>query len=507
MQTFIVYVIKWAVSLAILYVPFTLLMRKETFISFNRALLLCTLLGSLLLPQIEVKIPIEIQTHIQEAHTPITVGPTMATTGPAELDTNTKSITPLQILSIIYIIGVVISTIIILISIIRIHNTIRRGTLWQEKHKEYTLYCHAHPITPFSWFNNIVISEDDYNSCRKEIILHEEGHIKGGHSWDILIISLLTPLQWFNPFIYMLTNDLKDIHEYEADRYTLQRGNDARSYQLLILKKAIGEDEFTLVNNFARSSVRKRVEMMIRKKSSHCKLAKSLYTVPTAMIVVLLFSEPEYIYSSTPTIIEAQKPHEEMRPTIQQPNDTQQQDTVKAVEAATPTKQQTQSSREKSYTKAAEIIHDTLAPTEESIEEKINIPVIIEERTEYYTASITLEKETLKEQYKGFENYKCGLVIEFDLSGEGKISNFETKTCNLSIEQSEGASLGELLPYLREQSIEQAAAHIGNSKWHPRANTTTHYIATITIQTNETADNNTVHNHNKIMWIGTTPIK
>ncbi len=500
MHTFLIYIIKWAIALAILYAPFTLLMRKETFASFNRALLLCTLSGSLLLPLAEVKIPIEAGAYTQNLVLE-TASHIITTTATNSNTKEEKSLDPWQILYIIYIAGASISAIKLLINIIITGRTIRRGTLWREQRAGYTLHCHAHPITPFSWFGNIVISQDDYNNYRTEIILHEEGHIKGRHSWDILIVSLLTPLQWFNPFIYMLTNELKDIHEYSADRYALQRGNDARSYQLLILKKAIGEQKFTLVNNFAHSSVRKRVEMMIRQKSGPGRLLKSLYTLPTAIIVILLFSEPEYIYSSPPAAIGQQETHKEKtRQPLPEPQKADSA-TTKAIKTTQKTDSATEATK-KVTTLKAEPPCDTLPPVKEPSTESTSDPRPTRTTTEYYATSIALD-----EQQKEPQNWKCSLIIEFDLGGEGKISNIETKTCNLSIEQESDTPISTLLPRLREQSIQQATAHIQSREWHPRtAEGTTHYIANITMHTGK-ASNSPTPRPDEIMWIGTTPIK
>ena len=92
----------------------------------------------------------------------------------------------------------------------------------------------------------------------------------------MLLISIVKALQWFNPFIYLLANDIKEIHEYEADRYVLQRNGNTQAYQMLILKKAVGNIPFPLANSFSQSHVRKRIKMMSRKQSSSGKRCKWL---------------------------------------------------------------------------------------------------------------------------------------------------------------------------------------------------------------------------------------
>ena len=51
------------------------------------------------------------------------------------------------------------------------------------------------------------------------------------HSYDMLFISIVKSLQWFNPFIYLLGSDIKEIHEYEADKYVLQHNGNTQAYR------------------------------------------------------------------------------------------------------------------------------------------------------------------------------------------------------------------------------------------------------------------------------------
>ena len=236
MQQLLIYIFKWAICLAVMYIPFALLMRKETFHAINRAILLLSIMVAALLPFFEIVIPIEIEIPATESLAPLSQLSHSAVTSIEIAEQRTVDYTILLLFSI-YATGVAVSLVYTTIEITRTTRAIRRGTLWHEKREHYTLYCHANNIAPFSWFNNVVISESDYKECREEILAHEEGHIRQRHSWDILFINIIKALQWFNPFIYLLLNDLKDIHEYEADRYALSKNSDARSYQLLILKK------------------------------------------------------------------------------------------------------------------------------------------------------------------------------------------------------------------------------------------------------------------------------
>ena len=323
METTLVYILKWSVSLGILYLPFTLLLRKEKLATFNRRLLLGIILLSALLPAIELRIPVHKEVTIETCiatskENPVflplsaTADNTVATVAPAvksitqEDSRHPQGFFTSRTIITTYIIGLLLSLTIAVADITKTLKTITKGTLWQKERGAMKIYCHINNIRPFSWFNKVAISERDYNECGREILLHEEGHITQGHSWDMLLTRAVKAVQWFNPFIYMLSNDLKEIHEFEADQYVQIHHNDIRSYQLLILKKAVEGESFDIANNFARSGVRHRIEMMMLKKAPPHKKYKAAYTIPATLLCIALFTKPEYIYSFTPLTTEVQ---------------------------------------------------------------------------------------------------------------------------------------------------------------------------------------------------------
>lgn len=306
----LIYIIKASVSLAVLYIPFTLLMRNETFYGFNRFCLLGTVLLAFVMPAIEISIPVETDkiphsaTYIVK-HTTPSFTPTSTLNGEgSNADAafeNRCDIALHDILFLIYITGVIISLLVKTIDMTKIISAIKRGTLWTDNSNGAKIYCHAEETAPYSWFNRIVISEKDYNECGREILLHEQGHIRKQHSWDMLFLNIAQAWQWFNPFIYMLTDDIKRIHEYEADRYVIEQTGNIRSYQLLIISKAIGNKPYPMANSFNHSDISKRILMLSHAKSNLRRTARALYFVPCITAVTILFARPEYVYSEQAT--------------------------------------------------------------------------------------------------------------------------------------------------------------------------------------------------------------
>ena len=155
------------------------------------------------------------------------------------------------------------------------------------------LRIHKGKDKPFSWFSWIVVSEEDLRDGALEILVHERAHIAAGHSWDILLADIVTIMQWFNPLAWIMKNSLKDIHEYEADEAVIESGVNAKQYQLLIIKKAVGARLYSIANSFNHSLTKKRITMMCKEKSKKWRCAKALYIVPVAAIAALAFSTVE----------------------------------------------------------------------------------------------------------------------------------------------------------------------------------------------------------------------
>ena len=139
----------------------------------------------------------------------------------------------------------------------------------------------------------IVISQKDMEESGEEILTHEMAHIRARHSVDMLICSFLSFLQWFNPAVRLLKQELENIHEYEADESVINHGIDAKHYQLL-LKKAVGSQRFTsMANSFNHSKLKKRITMMLKRKSNPWARLKYLYVLPLTAVAVVAFARPE----------------------------------------------------------------------------------------------------------------------------------------------------------------------------------------------------------------------
>lgn len=301
MGHFFVYILKTAVCLAMLYLPFIWLLRNETIARFNRIVLLCITVASFLLPLCRLSWPATPQTPSAYIHT-VQAVEQMADVRLVYEDggANAPAFDYRSLILLIYITGVAVCTVCKLTDLVRMLRFIPKGCLWTLEENGLHIYCHIRPVAPFSWMNRVVISEQDYTEHGETILMHERAHARLGHTWDVLVVTAAEILLWFNPCIWLLADDLQAVHEYEADGSVLRSGADACSYQLLIIRKAAGSVSYAFANSFNHSLTKRRITMMLQKKSSKWTRAKVLYVLPVAAISLCAFATPEFINDTEP---------------------------------------------------------------------------------------------------------------------------------------------------------------------------------------------------------------
>ena len=291
MGTFLVYILKSAVCLAMFYLFYRLLLSKETFHRFNRIALLGVMLLSCLLPLVKVTVeqvsPVNAQVMSMEDLLLM-----YQWNSEAVVEEGSRPFHWQEGLVLVYFVGLFFVIVRHLWSLGRMLYLIRHSRC-ERLDNGIRLVVHRRKLAPFSWMRYIVISETDLKESGHHILVHEMAHIHHRHSWDLLLTEACAWLQWFNPAIWLLKQELQNIHEYEADEEVLRQGINAKEYQMLLIKKAVGARLYSIANSFNHSSLKKRITMMIRKKSNPWARAKYLYVLPLAAVTVAAFARPE----------------------------------------------------------------------------------------------------------------------------------------------------------------------------------------------------------------------
>ena len=294
---FLIYDGKVAVALLVFYLFYRFLLKKETFHRFNRAVLVGTAVVSFLLPLCIITIhkPIEIDA--------LAAAPaaTMTATDMAELPSEglTHGIEasapwwPIAI-TILFWTGVGLVLLRVIISILSIAKIIRNGEFIQEE-DGCKIIVTERDIDPFSWMKYIVLSQRDWEGDHTPILLHEKAHIEFGHSVEVLLVDVLSALQWFNPAIWMLRADLQELHEYEADDAVLRSGSNIKEYQYLLIRKAVSKSGYSVANSFNHSILKNRITMMSKSKSPLSRGLRVLYVLPLVCLALGLQARTVYV--------------------------------------------------------------------------------------------------------------------------------------------------------------------------------------------------------------------
>ena len=277
------YIIKSALTLALLYTCIMPLFEKETFHRLNRIIVLGCLLLSFIIPLI----------HFTDG-TNQTIDMVRQAVQLPEIqidgNANKQSVWSLtDILICIYTLGGVAMLSLTAIQTMSLMLRLRRCEHITDN-KGNVIVLTDYATSPFCLFHYIVMSHDDYANNRCFVLTHEQEHIRLRHYIDLIILQFATIIQWFNPFVWLIGKNLKAIHEFEVDEAVLNKGIDATQYQKFLVVKAVGNRLQPFANNLNKESLKRRIIMMNQKKSNRWMMLKALFIIPVATLALSVFA-------------------------------------------------------------------------------------------------------------------------------------------------------------------------------------------------------------------------
>ncbi|GEM_PF-2232895 len=318
MNNILIYLLKSTLCISLLYLMFRVVMRKESFFALNRIVLLSIVFTSVLIPLFHL--PQAIQSPVQMEFLPfLTSVETKTVTGsdirlrqPIEqsfsiksvpvMETNKTVFSKHQLLQYLYLAGLLITLLMLAHGFFSILLLFRKAK--SIKTAGYRLLVIEKEIAAFSFGRTVIISQKDYSEHRQPILTHEQAHIQLNHFFDLLLLEIVRIFHWFNPFVYWLIRDMKAIHEFQADDFTLNKGIDATQYQLLIIQKGVGSQRFALANSFNYCQIKKRIVMMNDQRSNKTGSWKVVAFVPLVAILLMAFSKIESVSQTTDRTIQ-----------------------------------------------------------------------------------------------------------------------------------------------------------------------------------------------------------
>ena len=286
MNIFITYIIATIVSLGIFYGAYILLLRKEALFRFNRIYLLSGLLLSYLVPLI-ITLPGSFFRLFQSSgNDGIFRTISLAPVEISATAVNNPSFVSYMVY--VYVAGLVFFALRLItrgFSIYRLHKKSEKT-----QNNDSFISWSSQDIPPFSFFRTIYLplSLKDTQHVN-EIIRHEQLHISSFHSLDILLTQVLQILFWFNPFIPMFENALREIHEFEADSAVIKSGTDPVAYTRILFGQDKAAQAIILGNNFNYSLIKRRLTMFYKQSTRFARI-KAFVVLPLAVSIVMIYA-------------------------------------------------------------------------------------------------------------------------------------------------------------------------------------------------------------------------
>ncbi len=293
MTDFLFYLAEAGICLGLFYLVYRFFLSQETFFRTNRLYLIFAIPLSFILPLINLPSPFL----------------SAENAGARDLSFRGVAAAPhsfgfVEVLSIVYFMGALFFLGCFGYKFIQLSTLIKKYG-YQKCGKLKIVYIEE-DTAPFSFFNYFFLNKSNIpQHDLLRIIDHELVHINQHHSIDLIIIELLTIVQWFNPFVRPYKKSLKETHEYLADNQVIAQGCSRAKYQLLIFEQHVGMNLFEFVNNFNHSLIKRRITMMTKGESKSWAKSKFLLLIPVICFLVLAFANPKPVDSSDHAFVPA----------------------------------------------------------------------------------------------------------------------------------------------------------------------------------------------------------
>ena len=303
MGSIVLYIMEWAFALIVLLTIYKAAFSGTTFYRFNRFYLLGATLLSALLPLVQITFPqdaplvseltisdTEFAQELSGTFTlveeqPVTVAAVTEQPAPAPRQSSLWAVTLVCIYS---------GYVIMLItgwtrSIIRTRKFLR-GKTRRRLSRTVWLVTHHEAYGPFSWMNYIVISDTEKGFSRRASLRHEYSHVRLMHSADLVFLLACTIV---NPVCWLVLQEIKIIHEYQADHEVINRyGIRNCDYQKLLIMRTVGAEAYALASSF-NLNIKKRIIMLNKNQSRKRRLMWLLLLIPMLGMTSVLFARTE----------------------------------------------------------------------------------------------------------------------------------------------------------------------------------------------------------------------
>ncbi|SIQ55778.1 M56 family metallopeptidase [Pontibacter lucknowensis] len=284
MPTLLLYLLKANVALVLFYLAYHLVLRKLTFYHLNRLFLVFGILFSAVYPLVDLN-------ELFSRHEELAVVQSYAIVIPEWTPTAIPEQAPAFDYWLIPVglfwlgCGLMLLRLIVqFVSLYRIHRTSVPATYQGVAFRKVPGISEA-----FSFWKTIYLNPAQHQSPELESILrHEQIHVNGWHTLDVLLAELSTVFYWFNPGVWLMKQAMKENLEFIADQHVVNAGVDRVAYQYLLLK-VVGATQPQLANQFNFPSLKRRIAMMNKMPTNKANRLRLLVVLPLVTVLLVAF--------------------------------------------------------------------------------------------------------------------------------------------------------------------------------------------------------------------------
>jgi len=136
-----------------------------------------------------------------------------------------------------------------------------------------------------SFFNRIFLNNNMDDATCEVALAHEKVHADQWHTLDVIWFELLTALFWINPAIWLLKKELRDNHEFIADKISRQQFGSSK-YINALLNNTFQSHAINFLPMFSNSQTLKNRIIMMKTDKPVAKLRYVLFLPLMAGITI-----------------------------------------------------------------------------------------------------------------------------------------------------------------------------------------------------------------------------
>ena len=286
MSNYLVYLLQVSCIFSCFTIFYVLVLKKLTFHSFNRLVLLLAIPVSLVIPALEFNLDRLLPTRSLEAEIMGTPLEQIQSFEPAVAH-SVGSPDWYFWIELLYWAGLGVGIFMLGLSLIKVFKVKRAS---QTVSRDSYILHKADIRSSFSCFHWIFVPKNSLSSASDPIIRHEIAHIRMFHTLDLLLTELFIALTWFNPFVFLFRKLLKSVHEFQADQFVLRNNVSKSDYLSLMLQNLLTTEPISISSSFSGLTIKNRIEMITKHKSSSNQILRYGFIIPILAVFFLAFA-------------------------------------------------------------------------------------------------------------------------------------------------------------------------------------------------------------------------